>query len=44
MTTLGEKMTDDEVDEMLTSLNKGKHTNFDSIEYTGNFRGTAHMV
>ena len=37
MTTLGEKMTDEEVEDMLQSLHSKKHTNFDSIEYTGTY-------
>ena len=37
MTTLGEKMSDDEVEEMLKSVYKRKHNNFDSIEYHGNY-------
>lgn len=35
MTTLGEKMTDEEVEDMLKSVYKRKHNNFDSIEYSG---------
>jgi Ca2+-binding EF-hand superfamily protein len=35
MTTLGEKMSDEEVEEMLSSVYKRKHENFDSIEYNG---------
>lgn len=38
MTTLGEKMSDDEVEEMLKSVYKRKHANFDSIEYSGKSR------
>ncbi|KAH3711300.1 hypothetical protein DPMN_070805 [Dreissena polymorpha] len=33
MTTMGEKMTDEEVEDMLQSVYKRKHTNFDSIEF-----------
>lgn len=35
MTTLGEKMTDEEVEDMLKSVYKRKNNNFDSIEYSG---------
>ena len=35
MTTMGEKMTDEEVEDMLQSVYRRKHGNFDSIEYSG---------
>ncbi|XP_060587847.1 uncharacterized protein LOC132743331 [Ruditapes philippinarum] len=41
MTTLGEKMSDEEVEEMLSSVYKRKHENFDSIEYNDLIEGLA---
>ncbi|XP_052765475.1 uncharacterized protein LOC128206833 [Mya arenaria] len=39
MTTMGEKMTDAEVEDMLKSVYKRKHCNFESIEYSDIIEG-----